>query len=205
MVQAYEGLVHMDFEAEGLAGRGHGSYTPLDVAALPPLYLAYAADPSDSGRIHAPVKQRWLAGEPAVVTGMATIAAQADVGLALCRDRPYAAAADAATARSIASAWAAAFTTNFDTRRALFGDAALGAANLRMIGIARQMGAAAKFPGSGGAVVGVIDVDGMVAAGSLPGQPATAEAGAAALASAFTREGFVFTRLMPCQAGAAAI
>jgi hypothetical protein len=36
-----------------------------------------------------------------------------------------------------------------------------------MVGIATRLGASAKLPGSGGAIVGVCDVIGMVAAGSL--------------------------------------
>eukprot|EP00879_Flechtneria_rotunda_P025024 GHRR01026556.1.p1 GENE.GHRR01026556.1~~GHRR01026556.1.p1 ORF type:complete len:305 (+),score=81.79 GHRR01026556.1:33-917(+) len=43
--------------------------------------------------------------------------------------------------------------TNFDLRREMFGDAALGETNLSMVAIARSVGAAAKFTGSGGAVV----------------------------------------------------
>jgi len=35
----------------------------------------------------------------------------------------------------------------------MFGDAALGALNLQMIATARSVGAAAKFTGSGGAIV----------------------------------------------------
>lgn len=44
---------------------------------------------------------------------------------------------------------------NFANRRALYGDGALGAANLRMISIAQKHGVPAKFPGSGGAVLGL--------------------------------------------------
>jgi hypothetical protein len=85
VVQAYEGLVHMDFTLPVLkAHDGMGVYTRLSASALPPLFLAYAADPSDSGRIHAPVKQRWLAGDKEVVDGMNRIAALADDALALC-------------------------------------------------------------------------------------------------------------------------
>ena len=39
--------------------------------------------------------------------------------------------------------------------RSLYGSAALGGANLRMIELARRHGSAAKFPGSGGAIVGL--------------------------------------------------
>lgn len=30
---------------------GHGIYTPMDVDLLPPLYLIYAENPSDSGKV----------------------------------------------------------------------------------------------------------------------------------------------------------
>jgi hypothetical protein len=89
-----------------------------------------------------------------------------------------------------------------------------------MIEIAREMGASGKFPGSGGAIVGVVDVAGMAAAGKLPtlgagmSEQAAAEGGAAgadprpvsasrvraaleALRDAYTGEGFVFTPLFP--------
>ena len=44
---------------------------------------------------------------------------------------------------------------NFDTRREIYGDPALGEANLQMVNIARKHGSAVKFPGSGGAVIGL--------------------------------------------------
>jgi len=44
---------------------------------------------------------------------------------------------------------------NFDMRREIFGDAALGPANLRMIELARKHGFSAKFTGSGGAILGL--------------------------------------------------
>ena len=30
---------------------GHGIYTPMDINLLPPLYLIYADNPSDSGKV----------------------------------------------------------------------------------------------------------------------------------------------------------
>jgi hypothetical protein len=30
---------------------GHGIYIPMDLSLLPPLYLIYAANPSDSGKV----------------------------------------------------------------------------------------------------------------------------------------------------------
>ena len=116
----------MDFTPALISARGHGAYTAVPTAALPPLFLAYAADPSDSGRIHAPIKQRWLAGEASVVAAMAGIAGLADEGLALAQAQPYAAAGAGAGGEAVAAAWARLFARNFDARRALFGDGALG-------------------------------------------------------------------------------
>jgi glucuronokinase len=44
---------------------------------------------------------------------------------------------------------------NFDLRVRIFGREAIGEQNMEMIRIARDRGAPAKFPGSGGAVVGM--------------------------------------------------
>merc|ERR1712070_1173565 len=44
---------------------------------------------------------------------------------------------------------------NFANRRRLYGDECLGRKNLQMIDICKKSGAAAKFPGSGGAVLGL--------------------------------------------------
>ena len=69
---------------------------------------------------------------------------------------------------------------NFRLRRKLFGDAVLGATNLKLISIAEQNGAVAKFPGSGGAVVGTCDAEKL-----------------ASVRRAYEREGFVFVELEP--------
>lgn len=31
--------------------KGHGIYIPMDLSLLPPLYLIYAVNPSDSGKV----------------------------------------------------------------------------------------------------------------------------------------------------------
>ena len=50
----------MDF-SKTIMERGFGNYMHLDVA-LPPMFLAYHINPSDSGRIHSNVSMRWQAG-----------------------------------------------------------------------------------------------------------------------------------------------
>lgn len=39
-----------------------GSYVSMDMKNLPTFWLAYLSDPSDSGRIHSNIRQRWLNG-----------------------------------------------------------------------------------------------------------------------------------------------
>ena len=186
----------MNFDPALIKQRGYGAYTPIPLASLPPLFLAYAADPSDSGRIHAPIKQRWLAGDQEVIKAMTSIANLADEGLELAKSQPYATSPQPS---SVAHAWAGLFTRNFNNRRALFGDPSLGKVNIRMIEIARECGASAKFPGSGGAVVGVVDVEGITAAGKIEGVPLESSLSAATevLRKAYHREGYVFIRLSP--------
>lgn len=88
-----------------------------------------------------------------------------------------------------------------------------------MVEISREVGASGKFPGSGGAIVGVVDVAGIEAAGKLPAGTPVAPASAtyasqeevvriasvrvaaatAALREAYHAEGFVFVRLQPVE------
>lgn len=61
--QVYEGLVYMDFSTEIFKAQGHGDYQPLDMSLLPSMWLAYIRNPSDSGKIHNNVSERWRNGE----------------------------------------------------------------------------------------------------------------------------------------------
>jgi hypothetical protein len=45
------GFTSQDFSQEHMDKLGHGIYTPLDITLLPPLYLIYAENPSDSGKV----------------------------------------------------------------------------------------------------------------------------------------------------------
>ena len=171
VVQAYEGLVAMDFDKEHFEAQGHGIYDRLPEsqlhAALPLLWLAYCGEPSDSGAIHSDVKQRWHAGDPVAVGEMAKIAdvaKRAKVAIAL---------GDADECKRL-------MAENFALRRNLFGDAVLGATNLQLIDIAAKHGGVAKFPGSGGAVVGTCD-----------------EAQLETIRKAYEAESFVFVVIKP--------
>ncbi|KAG2436323.1 hypothetical protein HXX76_006633 [Chlamydomonas incerta] len=147
VVQVYGGLVHMDFDPAHMAAHsGAGRYSRLDPELLPkPLYIMYSENPSESGKVHSGVKAKWLAGDPEVRALMMRVAACGDEGLRLL----LASAGDGARDRRLAELMCA----NFDLRHALFGDAVLGARNLRMVELAKSMGAGVNFTGSGGAVV----------------------------------------------------
>ena len=142
VVQIFEGLIAMDFDRTHMEAKGYGMYTRLDVASLPPLFIAYLADPSDSGKIHADVKARWARGDEEVLSGMRKFAQFTD-------------AFRGALARGDAAAASEAMRANFALRRQLYGDACVGDANLRMVALAESFGCAAKFAGSGGTIVGI--------------------------------------------------
>ena len=52
----------------------------LPIDQLPPLWLVYSNTPSDSGSVHSPVKQRWLAGDADIIRDMALVASLAEQG-----------------------------------------------------------------------------------------------------------------------------
>ncbi|CAL5220579.1 g2617 [Coccomyxa viridis] len=140
VVQVYGGVVYMDFTKKLMQQNGHGRYESLDPDVIPPLWLIYADNPSDSGRAHSDVRQRWHQGEKAVHQAMAEFATFAEKGRA---------ALEAEDDLALASL----MNRNFELRRRIFGDAALGQINLAMIKCAWSVNAAAKFTGSGGAIV----------------------------------------------------
>lgn len=70
----------MDFDQQHMEAHGCGVYESLDPALLPRLWLIYCDNPSDSGRVHSTVKQRWLAGDTAVREGMNKVAECAEKG-----------------------------------------------------------------------------------------------------------------------------
>ncbi|KAL3640097.1 Glucuronokinase 1 [Castilleja foliolosa] len=140
VAQVYGGLVYMDFNKKYMDEFGHGDYILMDIDLLPPLYLIYAENPSDSGKVHSTVRQRWLNGEKFIISSMEEVAKIALEGRAALIEKDN---------EKLASL----MNRNFDLRRQMFGDDALGDVNIEMVEVARQVGAASKFTGSGGAVV----------------------------------------------------
>ncbi|XP_045075645.1 glucuronokinase with putative uridyl pyrophosphorylase isoform X1 [Coregonus clupeaformis] len=143
VVQVYEGLVYMDFSKQLMDEQGYGDYISMDMSSLPPFWLAYLSDPSDSGRIHSNVRQRFLNGEAEVVEAMKSFAELTDKARVALQGMDW-------------SRLAQLMDENFQLRRSVYTEDCLGPGNLTMVQLARQQfGSAAKLPGSGGAVVGL--------------------------------------------------
>ncbi|KAK9158047.1 hypothetical protein Scep_004621 [Stephania cephalantha] len=140
VAQVYGGLVYMDFRKEYMDKWGYGMYVPMDSSLLPPLFLIYAENPSDSGKVHSTVRKRWLDGDEFIISTMNKVADIALEGRDALLEKNY-------------SKFVALMNQNFDLRRVMFGDDALGSMNIEMVEVARRVGAASKFTGSGGAVV----------------------------------------------------
>jgi glucuronokinase len=131
--QAHEGLVLMDF------GAARPRVERLDVALLPPLYLAWRTDAGQTSHaVHGGLRER--AGQAAVRTAMTRLAAHAH------------AARDALHAGDV-TAFAAAVDASYDERAALID---LDPRHVAMVHAARGAGASANYAGSGGAIVGTL-------------------------------------------------
>ena len=140
VIQVYEGMVYMDFAKDIMDTEGHGHYLPMDPSLLPPLFVAYRTDLSEeSGVVHHDMRKRYDAGDPEVVEAMqdiAELAPKAKECLLANRKEELTALMDA----------------NFDRRASIY---PISDMNRELVRRGRDLGAAAKFAGSGGAVIGV--------------------------------------------------
>lgn len=140
--QAYGCMLHMDFREDLMKSRGYGEYTELNSSSLPPLWLAHAPMGKDSGETHSDLPRRWAERDEQMVSIIGHLAECAREG----RD-----AIESGDSLLLASN----IDTNFDLRRELFGDQALGE-SLDAVMLARSLGSCAKQTGSGGAIFGII-------------------------------------------------
>jgi len=142
VVQVYENLVYMDFDKKLMDTQGHGNYESLDPNLLPPIYLAYISDLAEvSGIAHGNLRGRYMAGDPKVIDAMKFFAEMAEQARACLLNRET-------------DKLAGIMNANFDKRKEIF---PISRMNLEMVNLARSVGASAKFPGSGGAIIGTYD------------------------------------------------
>lgn len=150
VIQTYNGAVYMDFSEEKKKRNEpsglniDGEYTALDTSLLPPLFVVWCDEPSNSGKVHADVRRRWETGDSEVIQGMKDLASLTDAVM-----NAFTNLRDDSGLQMLKSSMDA----NFDIRRRLFGDAVLGSKNIEMIQMCRDVGCGAKFTGSGGACV----------------------------------------------------
>lgn len=146
VIQAYEGLVYMDFAKEIMDRQGHGNYESIDDGLLPNVYLAYRTSLGEGTEVfHNNVRERWRQGDPQIVDAMKTWAGFAEQGVAALKAGDY---------RKLNYL----IDANFDLRAKIYN---VGEGNLEMVNAARRCGATAKFAGSGGAIVGTYQDEAM--------------------------------------------
>jgi len=142
VIQAFEGVVFMDFDKDLMESRGYGEYEELDPALLPPLYIAYSKGLSEGTEVfHNDIRGRFNRREPGIVAAMDTWADLAQQARDLLLD---------GRGNEIAPL----INANFDLRMKNY---RMGEGNIRMVQAARACGASAKFTGSGGAIVGTYE------------------------------------------------
>jgi glucuronokinase len=144
VAQVYGGCVYMDFDPEILGRTGAGRYERLDPALLPPLYVAYKPSLGKvSGRVLNEIKAKFDRGDAHTIEALKRIAGLAERGKSalLAGDREL---------------FASLMDENFNLRRTIM---TISPANIEMVEAARRTGAAAKFAGSGGSIVGTVRSD----------------------------------------------
>lgn len=139
VIQAYEGLVYMDFDRQLMESCGFGDYQELDPRLLPPLYLAYRTSLSEGTEVvHSDLRHRYQCGDLLVLEAIRQWAEFAQQG------REALLAGDHSRLAQLMDA-------NFDLRASV---CRISDGNMEMIRTARSVGLPANFAGSGGAIVG---------------------------------------------------
>jgi glucuronokinase len=141
VVQAYGGLVWMDFRPPRSARR----YQRLDASLLPPLFVAWNPEPGEaSGVAHDDVRVRWERGDAEVRQVMAELPAVAERGVAALESGDR-------------EGFMECMDRNFDLRARIW---PLRERDVELVRVGRARGAAVKYCGSGGAVVGAFREEG---------------------------------------------
>lgn len=139
VAQAYETPVYMDFDKKVMEKQGYGNYQTLDARLFPPLYIAYRTDLSEGSEVvHNNLRERYEMGDPQVheaIKGFSDLTVKARECLR----------------QGNADQLGPLLNANFDLRASIMN---ISEANMRMVEMARSVGASAKFTGSGGAIIG---------------------------------------------------
>ncbi len=138
VVQVYNQPMFMDFEETHMTAHGFGQYTPIRSDLFPPLFLAYRTELTHLDTAHNDVRMQWERGDVKVRETMALLGKNAQTGYDALKSGE-------------SETFDRCIDRNFDLRASIY---PITEKNLQMIQLARQLGATAKFPGSGGAIIG---------------------------------------------------
>src|SRR5262249_48429362 len=146
VIQAYQGLVYMDFSRVLMESRGYGEYERMDANLLPNVFVAYRTSLSEGTEVfHNNLRERWRRGDPEVLQAMETWAGYDEEGRSCLLNGRHERLKELVNA-------------NFDLRSKIY---QIDRGNLEMVHTARQAGATSNFAGSGGAIVGTYEDRGM--------------------------------------------
>jgi glucuronokinase len=169
VIQTYGGTVFMNFDKAIMDSSGHGAYERMDSRLIKNLFLAYTeSSGKDSGKMHNRTRFRFNQGDKQIIDAMKTFAELACEAKTALELQDYEYLGDL-------------MNKNFHLRRKIYGDDIIGEINLQMVEIARRLDAPAKFPGSGGAVIGIYKDEGHFRA----------------LEKAYRKSGFMITKAYP--------
>jgi glucuronokinase len=147
VIQVLEGCVYMDFSRDVMTGSGHGSYEHIHPSLLPDLFVAYRTEPEKvSGRVLNDLRTRFEEGDAEVISTLERIAQLAEEGREAILKRDT-------------SELGRLMDENFDLRSTIM---KISETSSEMIKRARGCGASAKFTGSGGAIIGLLEDDTML-------------------------------------------
>ena len=146
VVQAFESPVYMDFDESLMKVQGYGQYQRLSPDLFQGLYIAYDAQGAEaSDVVHNNLRGRFDAGDAQVHQVMRDLAQLTDEFLTALKQGDQEKVAHC-------------MNRNFYLRQSI---CAISNRNLEMINLARSVGASAKFTGSGGAIIGNYESEGM--------------------------------------------
>ena len=141
VAQVYQGLMYMDFNRELMQERGYGQYEKLDQKNISHLFIAYRRSATEGSAIfHHNLRERFQNNEAEVIAAIECWKTITDEAKSLINQRQM-------------QKLGALMNLNFDRRASLY---QINPHDLKMIETARSQGAAAKFTGSGGAIIGIV-------------------------------------------------
>lgn len=140
VIQVYEGCVFMDLDQRDIKTKGYGSYAALEPCGLSHLYLAYKPSLGKvSGQVLNDIRVKYDQGDQFVISILNRIAELAEIGKQVLKQ------GDVKRLHEL-------MDENFDLRSRIM---KISDSNFEMITTARRCGAAAKYAGSGGTIIGV--------------------------------------------------